>query len=102
MTDLNLLMAATEGRAGQLRADAMRRLGEIADHGCEAASARSFEEGRLAVLDALALGLLPLPGWPFDEAIINQRRLDLDEALNPNRRGNVGSEPIVTPRSSVE
>jgi hypothetical protein len=40
--------------AREVRADAMRRLDEIGDgHGCEAASARSFEEGRLAVLDDL-------------------------------------------------
>ena len=61
--------------AREIRTEALRRLDEIADHGCEAASARAFEEGRLAALDALELGRPAAP-----DAEIRQRRLDLDDA----------------------
>ena len=52
--------------AREIRAEALARLAEIGDHGCEAASARAFEEGRLAALDALELGEMP-----FDPVIVH-------------------------------
>lgn len=85
--------------AREIRAEALRRLTEIADHGCEAASARAFEEGRLSVLDALLLGYGEAQAT--DEQI-RQRRLDLDDALRergssrPDRDPLIG-EPIVRP-----
>ena len=81
--------------AREIRVEAMKRLDEIADHGCEAASARAFEEGRLAALDALELGQPAAP-----DAEIRQRRLDLDDALRERGtsrpdRDVLASEPIV-------
>lgn len=77
--------------AREIRAEALARLAEIGDHGCEAASARAFEEGRLAALDALELGH-PLEG----DEVIRQRRLELNAALNTSKlRGSVDDEPIV-------
>jgi hypothetical protein len=37
----------------RLRAEATQRLAEIQGHGCEAESARAFEQGRLSALDDL-------------------------------------------------
>lgn len=79
--------------AREIRAEAMARLSEIADHGCEAASARAFEEGRLAVLDALELGVTPTVD---DDMTIRSRRRELDDALATGKlRGGVDDEPIV-------
>ena len=83
--------------AREIRAEAMKRLDEIGDHGCEAASARAFEEGRLAALDALELGR---PADVAPDAEIRQRRLDLDDALRERGtsrpdRDVLASEPIV-------
>lgn len=74
--------------------EARQRLTEISDHGCEAASARAFEEGRLAVLDALGFREIVVD-IPTDEEI-HQRRRDLDEALRPSGTGQqMRDEPIV-------
>lgn len=54
--------------AREIRAAALARLAEISDHGCEAASARAFEEGRLAALDALELGA----GTPTPRGSVNR------------------------------
>ena len=79
-------------RSREIRAEALARLAEIGDHsGCEAASARAFEEGRLAALDALELGH-PAEG----DEVIRQRRLEFNAALGtPKLRGSVDDEPIV-------
>lgn len=66
-------------KSNEIRVEALKRLAETADHGCEAASARAFEEGRLAALDALGLGYRE-PGSTTDVEI-QHRRLDLDDAL---------------------
>lgn len=79
--------------AREIRAEALQRLSEIADHGCEAASARAFEEGRLAALDALGLGEVSAGD---DDEIIRLRRQQLDDALGTGKlRGGVDDEPIV-------
>jgi hypothetical protein len=70
--------------AREIRAEALQRLSEIQDHGCEAASARAYEEGRLAVLDALELGM-PLTLQAVDDAVIRMRRQELDQALHPSK-----------------
>ena len=78
------LTAVSWAKANEIRVEALQRLTETADHGCEAASIRAFEEGRLATLEQ-----------------IRQRRLDLDGALGtPKLRGSVDDEPIVR-RTSV-
>lgn len=85
------LIAVRHG-AQLIRVEALRRLLEISDHGCEAASARSFEEGRLAVLDALGLGA-EIPSTDTAEEI-QQRRLDLDDALR-TRGTRPGRDPLL-------
>lgn len=87
--------------AREIRAEALARLAEIADHGCEAASARAFEEGRLAALDALELGT-PLMASAIYDAIIRVRRQELDAAPSTGKlRGGIDDEPIVH-RDDVE
>ena len=76
--------------AREIRTEALRRLDEIADHGCEAASARAFEEGRLAALDALELGRPTVP-----DAEIRQRRLDLDNALRERGTSRPDRDPLL-------
>ena len=93
------LTGVSWAKANEIRAEALKRLTETADHGCEAASIRAFEEGRLATLDALGLGYREA-GFETDEQI-RQRRLELDQALGtPKLRGSVDDEPIVH-RTSV-
>lgn len=86
-------MSEYQARASRIRAEALRRLTEIADHGCEAASARAFEEGRLAALDALGLGYRE-PG-PATDAEIQQRRLDLDDALRVRGTSRPDRDPLL-------
>lgn len=82
--------------AVQIRTEAIERLAEIGDHtGCEAASARSFQEGRLDALKRLGLDVIRAEPQAADEEI-HQRRRDLDEALRPSGTGQqMAFEPIV-------
>lgn len=84
---------ALSAEASNIRREALERLAEIADHGCEAASARSFEEGRLAALDALDLGYRE-GQRAVSEAEIRRRRLELDEALRERGTSRPDRDPI--------
>ena len=72
----------TPAEVAVIQAEAETRLAEIGNAtGCEASSARSYESGRLDVLRALGLWRDPSP-----EAVFEQRRRELNEAL-PHGRG---------------
>lgn len=90
-------MAEMTTKAMALRVESLERLAEIGDHtGCEAASARSFQEGRLDALKRLGLDQIWQP--PIAQASDNEirkRRLDLDDSLRERGTSRPDRDPLL-------
>lgn len=88
-------MTTIQDKAHAIWVDVYKQLGEIADQtGCEAGARRAFHDGRFAALKEL--GLVPSEISADNDAMIRQRRRELDEALRPGAIGEqMAFEPIV-------